>query len=739
LKSGSRGDSLAHVLYTSGSTGKPKGVCITHRGISRLVLNTNYLQIRPHDVVAQGASISFDAATLEIWGALLNGAKLVIVPREVALSPKDFAAELHTRGITVLFLTTTLFNLMVRAEPDALASVRCVMFGGEAADATIVRELIEHGAPEKLLNLYGPTETTTLATWFDARRLNSRTSNVLIGLPIANTDVHVFDKHGEVAPIGVRGELFIGGDGVASGYWNQPELTAEKFVERYVFGTRRRLYRSGDIVRRLPDGNIEFLGRADNQVKIRGFRVELGEIEIALKQHAAVRDTVVVLHGSDCDKRIIAYVTLRNESRLAGDDLRRWLTPKLPEHMMPAQVILIATMPINANGKVDRAALPAPYDQTRSAVIEVKPWIPLQLQLLQIWRELLGVRNVGVRDNFFELGGHSLLAVRLMDRIEHVCGVKAPVSTLFTASTVEQLSEVILKQQFGVAKPLIEIQPSGTRAPIFFLHGDLLGGGLYCLNLARQLGLNHPFFALPPARVDEHTVPSIEEMATEHLRVVRAHRPHGPYIIGGFCIAGLVALEIAQRLAADGERVEMLVLADPPLPSFLRFARRVVETGARMNREPMDEQLQDFFTCYRRLCRLRELRAKSFREQWRFIKQRFTKHRVAEQARTDASAERDSRAAYLWSAAGYKPRAYRHPAQLFCCDDAMAPLKKKLSAWRDLLPLAETHIVGSEHLDLVTTRADELATHLRHALGAANRTGTLKAGSFCMPLADAHG
>jgi len=735
------GEAVAYVLYTSGSTGQPKGVCVPHRAINRLVINSNYLQIQSRDVVAHAASVSFDATTFEIWGPLLNGGRIVIIPREVVLSPRELAAYVKAQGVSVLFLTTALFHLVAREAPAALKSLKCLIFGGEAADPGAVRAILAQGAPEQLLNGYGPTEATTFATWFDAKRLGKSSASVPIGMPISNTDVHILDREGQPAPIGIRGEVFIGGDGLAIGYWNRHELTAERFVMRDVpaqTGTvTRRLYRTGDFARRLPDGNIEFLGRADDQIKIRGFRVELGEIEAALAQHPSVREAAVLLHGEDQNKRLVAYVSANTGCKPQAREIRRWLIEKLPEYMLPANIVVLDSLPLNGNGKVDRAALPDPGMRPEN-IESIKPWIPLQLQLAQIFRELLGIENVGLRDNFFDIGGHSLLAVRLIDRIEHVCGVKLPVSLLFTASTVEQLGEAILKHQFGVAKPLIEIQPTGSRTPIFFLHGDLLGGGLYCLNLARQLGDDQPVFALPPARMEENDIPSIEMMAAEHLRVIRARQPHGPYVLGGFCIAGVIALEMAQRLEAEGEQVELLVLADPPMPAFLKSARAVIEKTNSLRRDDLDSKLNTFFAAYRRLYRLRELWSADLRDKVRFISGKISgAKKPAPEQESAPACGRDLRAAYLWSAAGYRPRKYRGAALLFCCDSTMVRLHTKIRAWQRLLPDATMHIMPGEHLDLVTTHAAALAHQLRASLDTTAAGGESKSAQFCSPAAGA--
>ena len=297
----------AYVMYTSGSTGKAKGVTIPHRAISRLVFNTNYIDITPADRIAQASNASFDAATFEIWGALLHGAILVGVPREIMLSPHQFAAYLHQHRISILFLTTALFNQVVQSVPNAFQSLRCLLFGGEAVDPTPVRTVLQNGSPQILLHVYGPTESTTFTSWYRVKNIPADAITVPIGRPISNTTIHLLDRYLQPVPIGAPGELYIGGDGLALGYYNRPALTAEKFIPNPF--REGRLYKTGDVVRYLPDGNIEFLGRIDHQVKLRGFRIELGEIESILAQHPSVQETVVVMHEEQPDdKRLVAYL-----------------------------------------------------------------------------------------------------------------------------------------------------------------------------------------------------------------------------------------------------------------------------------------------------------------------------------------------------------------------------------------------------------------------------------------------
>ena len=441
--SGATAENLAYVIYTSGSTGIPKGVQVTNRAINRLVCNTDYVQVGPADRFAQVSVISFDAATFEIWGALLNGARVVGVAREVSLNPQEFAVALKESGITVLFLTTALFNHMAREAPGAFKTLRYVLFGGEAVDPGAVRAVLrDDGAPRHLLHVYGPTEVTTYSTWHHVTGLDESAVTVPIGRPIANTTAYVFDEHRAPVPVGVVGELYLGGDGLARGYLKRPELTAKHFVEN-PFGTQAggRLYRTGDWVRYREDGAIEFVGRRDNQVKLRGFRIELGEIEAALRRQAQVSDAVVVVReDTPGDKRLVAYVVAQGATEDLVEQLRSRLRESLPEYMVPSGFVMVEKLPLTPNGKVDRNALPAPERENQVTAGYVAPGSDLEQKLVSVWQEVLRMEKVGVDDNFFDLGGNSLLVTRVHARIKPLFERDVRVVDLFRFPTIRSLS-----------------------------------------------------------------------------------------------------------------------------------------------------------------------------------------------------------------------------------------------------------------------------------------------------------
>ncbi|HYU31238.1 MAG TPA: 2,3-diaminopropionate biosynthesis protein SbnA [Thermoanaerobaculia bacterium] len=496
-------DSLAYVIYTSGSTGTPKGVAVPQRAIVRLVRETDYAQLGRGDRVAHLSNTSFDAATFEIWGALLNGAAVVVIPREVALAPAELAALLRRQGVTAIFLTTALFNQVAREAPDAFFTVRHVLFGGEAVDPGAAARVLERGGPERLLHVYGPTESTTFATWHLLRAVPPGAATLPIGLPVANTTACVLDPWQRPVPLGVTGELFLGGDGLARGYLNRPDLTAERFVPHpwpHPGRSGERLYRTGDLVRQRPEGSIEFLGRRDDQVKIRGFRIEPGEIEAVLGGHPAVRERVVVVREGVAGLRsLAAYVVLQPESRLErpGAALRAWLEERLPDYMIPAAFVLLDALPLTPNGKVDRGALPAP-ELSREEERPAAPADPVEELLAGIWAEVLGRERVGVHDDFFALGGYSLLATQVMSRVREVLGVELPLRRLFESSTVAELARDVREareaREAGSPAPPITPVPRDRDLPLSFAQQRLWlidqldpGGSLYNLPLALRL------------------------------------------------------------------------------------------------------------------------------------------------------------------------------------------------------------------------------------------------------------
>ena len=589
-------DSIAYVIYTSGSTGMPKGVVVPHRGVTRLVLNTDYIRLNETDRVAQASNASFDAATFEIWGALLNGARLVGINRDVSLSPAEFAETLRREKITSLFLTTALFNQIAREAPGAFGTLRHVLFGGEAVDPKWVRAVLEYQPPNRLLHVYGPTENTTFSTWHLVEDVPEDGRTIPIGKPISNTVLYILDPNGNPVPAGVAGEIYVGGDGLALGYWNRPEQTAEKFVEnRFAGDGPSRLYRTGDLARFDDDGNVEFIGRVDHQVKIRGFRIELGEIESLLARHPGVSNAVVMAREDvPGDRRLVAYLVSKGTAPSRAE-LQAHLREQLPEYMVPAVFVFMNQFPHTPNGKVDRKALPQP-DQNRPELNKsfIAPRDSVEQQLAKVWEKVLGVQPIGVADNFFDLGGHSLLAVRLFSQIEKAFNKKLPLATLFRAPTIEEIANV-LREKTAVKNwsTIVDIQPKGSKPPFFWIHslgGDGGGGFFYYRKLAELLGPDQPSFGV---RSPEEPFDRIEDMAAFYVSELRKSQPEGPYYLGGFCFGGNVAFEMAQQLTALGEEVALLVMLETSPPN-LDQKQSWSATAAKYSIENLLENVKDF-------------------------------------------------------------------------------------------------------------------------------------------------
>jgi len=465
---------LAYVIYTSGSTGKPKGVMVEHRAVNRLVLNTNYIEVLESDVFLQLSSLSFDAATLEIWGPLLNGARLVVAP-----PGHNGIAEIEqlitTYSISVLWLTAGLFQLIAKERVEALSGVRILITGGDVVPVDSARHFVDRCRGSLLINGYGPTETTTFAScYLVSGRLDTMTS-LPIGRPIANAQIYILGPDDAPQPVGVSGELHISGDGLARGYLNRPELTQERFVANpFLPGTR--MYKTGDLARWLEDGNIEFLGRLDTQVKIRGYRIETGEIEAELNRHPEIRDSVVVAQGDAGNRRLVAFYRARDTEAnalvtLRAQDLRTHLQRTLPVYMTPAAFVSLGAIPLNPNGKVDRLALSSMHVTIESAQDYLAPRHETEKQLVEICAEVLNLapEKIGVNDDFFELGGQSLLATQVISRVRGRLGIELPLKALFECPSVAQLAALVGETATSGVPPIERVaRAQFERIPLSF-------------------------------------------------------------------------------------------------------------------------------------------------------------------------------------------------------------------------------------------------------------------------------
>ncbi|MBW4680494.1 MAG: amino acid adenylation domain-containing protein [Microcoleus vaginatus WJT46-NPBG5] len=673
---------LAYVMYTSGSTGKPKGVCIPHQGVVRLVINTDYASFTSEEVFLHQSSSAFDPSTLEIWGSLLNGGRLVIGPPHTP-SLEELGQVIKQHQVSTLFLTTGLLHVMIDERLEDLQGVRQLLTGGDVFSVAHAQKVVRTLKGCRMVNGYGPTENSTYSSCYTVPDVDQIGNSVSIGRPIANSPTYILDRHLNPVPIGVWGELYVGGPGLARGYWNRPELTAEKFIPNPFFKREGdyvdRLYKTGDLVRYLPDGNIEFLGRIDNQVKIRGFRIELGEIETALNQHPAVRETIVLAHKDAAgDKRLVAYFVLEegdeqllnlgSDSKLI-QELRGFLKEQLPAYMMPSAFVLLDAFPLTPNGKIDRKALPAPEFSSQEQEVFAAPRDTLELQLAQIWEAVLGVQSISIKDNFFDLGGHSLLAVRLLDRVEKVFGKTFPLPTLFNAPTIEQLANTIRAAGIDTSsETLVPLRLGKDKPPLFCIYGIMLYHGL-----ARNLAEDQPVYGVYlQAEVDILkadnpekllSAMSVTSLASKYLKEIRKQQPVGPYYLAGESFGGLVAYEIAQQLRAEGEQVALLALLDSFAPGSVKKAPLPVRVTLH---------LQNFFRqgfAYALEKVLRRLKF-SKKQLLRLTKRRYGKlgsssERSLPNTRTD-SAIRDLRELILEKASeNYAPQPYPGKITLF--------------------------------------------------------------------------
>jgi len=715
-------DDLAYVMYTSGSTGRPKGVCVPHRAVNRLVTNTNYVAIAPSDVMGAVSNVAFDAATFELWGALLHGARIEIIPRETVLSPKHFAEILRERRVTVMFLTAALLRHVAAQEPAAFAGLHCLIAGGDALDPSAVAAVLAHGPPTTFLNGYGPTEATTFACTYEIESADPR--GIPIGRPVANTQAYVLDRDLQPAPVGVDGQLYIGGPGLARGYLNDSELTSRKFVTQPL-GVEgpARLYATGDLTRYRADGTIEFVGRVDNQVKIRGFRIETGEIEVALRRHAGVRDAAVIVRQDAAgDKALVAYVVAEQTASPSAEDVRRALSERLPVYMIPS-IVLVAELPLTLTGKLDVEALQILLEPSQTP--ETTPYNPLHHLLITIWEDILGITSIGIRENFFELGGHSLLATRLIAEVSRSFGKQVPLTEFFIDPTIEHMARILVEGlDKDASSPLVAVQPLGSRTPFFFLHGDLVGGGYYVRKMARRLNADQPFYALHVHGTNGRRFPdTIEAMATDYITVIKEVQPEGPYILGGFCSGALVAFEMALQLQARKEPVSKLILLDAPGGNA-----RLSAAAGLLNR-----LLTVVGVNARRRLAIRSILGRAA-SRWRWT-QRHGRLMAAGAPKLaqlrNRFAGKTPRAVVLrgpevfeqtWRriTASYIPRRYRGGMTVILArpGGALGIDEDKRIGWRHVCDQVDLRAVPGAHLTCITSHVDETAMRLNECLGA---------------------
>ncbi|MBD0695624.1 amino acid adenylation domain-containing protein [Streptomyces sp. CBMA123] len=571
-----RADDTAYVIYTSGSTGRPKGVPVTHRNVARLFSSTDHwFGFGAQDVWTLFHSYAFDFSVWELWGALLYGGRLVVVPHLVSRDPAAFLDLLARERVTVLNQTPSAFHQLSAADrdrPGAELALRYVVFGGEALELGRLADWYSRHPQDAptLVNMYGITETTVHVSYIALDRASAAaTSSSTIGVNIPDLRIYVLDQHLQPVPPGVTGEMYVAGAGLARGYLGRPDLTATRFVAdpfAELFGERgTRMYRSGDLARRRADGVLEYFGRADQQVKLRGFRIELGEIEAVLAAHPAVADAaVVVREDAPGDQRLVGYVV----GTAGPEALRAHTAAGLPAHMVPSAVVPLDRLPLTANGKLDRRALPAP--DAPAAGAGRPPRSPREQQLCQLFAEVLGSATVGVEDDFFALGGHSLLVVRLAGRIREVLGLDVGIGTLFQAPSVAALDAALSDgaRDADALDVLLPLRPTapGRHSPLFAVHPA--GGLSWCYTgLIRHLPAEVPIYGLQAQGVGAATVgeplpATMEDLAAHYADRLREVQPEGPYRLLGWSTGGIIAHAVAVRLQELGQRVELLAILD---------------------------------------------------------------------------------------------------------------------------------------------------------------------------------
>jgi len=699
------GDDIAYVIYTSGSTGKPKGVQIPHRAVVNLLRS---MQMEPgidqDDVLVAVTTLSFDIAALELFLPLSVGARLVMATRQQASDGAALFDLLRRSRATMVQATPATWQMLLDTGWKGKPALK-MLCGGEALSRPLADRLLR--LPGELWNMYGPTETTI---WSATGRVTPGAGPVMLGMPIANTEFHVLDKSLRPVPLGVPGELCIGGMGVAAGYLHQPGLTQEKFVANPFRSTQHeRLYRTGDLVRWKPNGDLEFLGRTDHQVKVRGFRIETGEIEACLARHPAIRESAVITREENGGgKYLAAYVVPQAAGERDGlqSSLRAHLQNALPEYMQPSVIVLLEALPRTPNGKLDRKALPAPDMARMAAAAPTLPANETERRMLELWEKVLGISGLSTTANFFDVGGHSLLAAQLLARIERAFGRKLPLTSLFQSPTIEALSQLVATRTFSAVSSvpgLAAIQPQGSKTPIFCLHGVPS-----MRNLALELGTDQPFYSVNlPDNADLSPPYSVEQLAEIHVKTIQRVQPEGPYFLTGWCREALLAYEVAQRLRAQGQEVGLVAMFDTWVPGFLdRFA------GAERR------QARRSFETERLLVHVRTMKTMKLARKGVYAWQqlgtilkdriRYTRVSVCYQMGVGIGAPGAGKRAtqddvILIAAKTYRPNKYEGPIILFRSDKYRGwKFWDRALGWSHLLPHLKVHEVPGVHDSMLT-------------------------------------
>ncbi|MEO7932070.1 MAG: amino acid adenylation domain-containing protein [Chthoniobacterales bacterium] len=796
----------AYVIYTSGTTGRPKGVVVPHRAIcNQLFWLQDTYHLTSADRFLQKAPFSFDISVFEIFWPLIGGGQVILARPGGQSDPAYLVSLIQRHGITLLdFLPSMLEAFLQEPGVENCRSMRQVLVGGEL----ITQELVDRFSAIFSIpidNVYGPTETTIQVTrWVCQPHANL--IRIPIGRAVANTNIHVLNPSLRRTPPEIAGEIYIGGRQLALGYWNQPELTAEKFIrDPFSSNPDDRLYRTGDLGYFDADGVLYFLGRTDDQVKLRGHRIELRGIAAIVQSHWAVREALAVVREDRADdQKLVAYYLLKKDAAAPSQaELRGHAASKSPAHSVPSAFVLVNEWPLLPNGKIDRAALPAPVFESTGPGRDAQPMTPMELQLAALWSEILGVPEVGAEDDFFDLGGDSLLGLQLVTRIRQEVGNKASIAALFESSTVRamarclgegegtddasgaylilhhELAELWLRylpvtridvqegffdlggtrdsaramlmeverlfhtpqglepferqptiewlvgsilrgkqgQSHRHITPLVE---TGDGAPFFYLHGDMTGVGFYCRKLSRLLGAGRPFHALAP--IDYRERPweaSIVNMAERHVEDILNVRKDGPFVIGGFCSAAIVAFEVAHLLRDRGHEVERVILLEA------EWAHPLMRLWRRWNNRSSlapEERIPAFSKGWGTMEKWR-----AFREMERAGQLAWIRRKLLLQEPPPMPVLSEADAAWLneygegpviaaWAECDYRPRRIDVPVDLILSDDTLCRRQSMLAAWDGLAPEIRHYFLPGSHHGMITSGAERLAGVLREIL-----------------------
>ena len=737
------GAATACIIYTSGTTGEPKGVLKSHRAyLQRVRWSIDSLGLRPGDLVCALHSPASGAGSRDVLAPLLGGSALMVCDlRKTGFG--ELVRWIDAEQPTILCTVgSTLRYLLSSLDPDVhFPSLRAVRAGSEPLYRRDLERLREHVSPHCVfVTGYGTTEANGIAEC----RIDAATplpaGRLPAGYALEGTEIVLRDENGEPVPTGEAGEVTVRSRFLSSGYWRRPDLTRAMFeidpTDDHVL-----TYRTGDIGRMRPDGCLELLGRRDQQLKVRGNRIHPGEIEAVLLEHPAVREAIVTGCASESgDVRLAAYVVPQTPTPPTGLSLRRHLRGRLPEHMVPSIYITIDEVPRTANGKLDRQALPSPLREPVRESEFVAPRSPTEHQLADIWERVFHVPSIGANDDFFELGGDSLTAAALVSAVEETFGRALSPSTLLQASTVAELAAVISDEQRGPMEPVTALRPAGSRTPIFFLHNDR-GRGLYTHALARRIDAERPFYAVHRDGVHEMPAwPTVAELAAERIRALRAARPRGPYVLGGHCHGGLIALEMARQLRADGEEIELVLMIDTTAPTArFRLLRRALNAADRLRGRAFRASNERFDLAVRII---REIgwRARYYQKRAGMLASAgigaqvdFARRKLSASGRSDGPARTGStrrfyaeplrpinqRQAQRRAYQRYVPSRYSGRVALFRAEQF--PFEQPDLGWSRYLPRLEVIVVPGDHHSCITRHVAAFAERVNDVLSAADR------------------